>query len=82
MDRRILLQTLTGRLAGITQIQGTEPQLLDMFENKALPAFVEIATEEGRSASMVRATSRWVLYRENRPPGGDDSPMEFHPEQQ
>ena len=80
-DRRIVLLTLTGRLAGLHQIQGVESQVLNDLGEQTLPTFLEMGTEEGRSVSMIRATSRWVLYRENRPPGGDDDTVEFNPAQ-
>ncbi len=79
-DRRIVLLTLTGRLAGIHQIQGVESQVLDDLGEQALPTFIEMGTEDGCSVSMVRATSRWVLYRENTPPP-EGKFNEFHPEQ-
>lgn len=78
-DRRILLLTLTGRLAGIHQIQGVESQVLNDLGEQTLPTFLEMGTEDGNSVSMVKATHRWVLYRENTPPEGRFN--EFHPEQ-
>ncbi len=80
-DRRIVLLTLTGRLAGLHQIQGVESQVLADLEAQTLPDFIEMGTEDGRSVSLVSANARWVLYRENRPPGGDDDTVEFNPAQ-
>lgn len=82
IDRRVVILSLTGRLAGVHQIQGMESKLLAMMGEPTLPTFVETATEEGRSVSLVKASHRWVLYRENQPPGEEgDEVKGFNPAQ-
>jgi hypothetical protein len=82
LDKRIVLLHCKGPWKDIYQIVGAQSDTLAALDLAELPAFIEqCEMGDGRvtSASMVKVTPRWVLYRENTPPEGKFN--EFNPAQ-
>jgi hypothetical protein len=86
-ERRVVQQVTQGRFAGIYRIIGRVSDMVpDPVSPKVgtqLPTYVDKAhlIDHFGPMSLVKLTSRYVLYREMLPPPPTGILNEFHPQQ-
>ena len=69
-DKRVILRTVTGRWAGLREIQGTTEQLFEDLGTRELPPFVDEVDfgDHSGPARLMLQQNRYVLYAEVVPP--------------
>lgn len=72
-DRRIVLKTLTGRWAGLHEIQGTCSQLFSDLGEQLLPPSIQTVDfgDHEASAKLIAQRNSYVLYTEVLEPPAD-----------